>query len=225
MKLFREIIAYYVIHKSISPLINMIFYLFPKFIKRLLWKRRFKYISESFVERYKHRNSKDLMWNIKTLKEALILAETYYSLPHLLRFEDKNSMRWSIESRVPFCDHELVEYVLSLPSQEILERGITKKVLRDALKGILPEDIRNRISKIGFATPDEDLLRTEQGYKFAKSIIESDRFKKRKYWKVDIIKKMLEEHYRGKKNYSQELWKVIILELWLRKWINGTEST
>jgi len=101
------------------------------------------------------------MWNIKTLKEALILAETYYSLPHLLRFEDKNSMKWSIESRVPFCDHELVEYVLSLPSQEILERGITKKVLRGALKGMLPENIRNRISKIGFATPDEDLLRTE----------------------------------------------------------------
>ncbi|WP_082871977.1 asparagine synthase (glutamine-hydrolyzing) [Thermococcus piezophilus] len=209
-ELFREIIAYYTVHKSTSPLISMIFHLFPKFIKHLLWKRRFKYISESFVERYKHRNSKDLVWSIKTLREALILAETYYSLPHLLRFEDKNSMRWSIESRVPFCDYELVEYVLSLPSQEILKKGITKRVLREALKDILPEDIRNRISKIGFATPDKGLLRTERGYRFAKSIIESDRFKKRKYWKADVIKKMLEEHYRGKEDHSQELWKVII---------------
>ena len=221
IKLAKEVLAYHKIHKSWSPLLNMILYLSPKFIRRTLWRRRFKYLTDNFVERYKNRKSKELQWSIKSLNEALLLAETYYSLPHLLRFEDKNSMRWSIESRVPFCDHELVEYVLSLPAEAKLERGITKKILREALRGILPEDIRTRISKIGFATPDEDMLRTEIGYKFARSIIESDSFRKRRYWKADVIKKMLEEHYSGKKNHSQELWKVIILELWLRRWIDG----
>ena len=223
-ELLSEIMAYYKIHKTITPIISMVFHLLPRSIKHLLWKRRIKYISESFFKRYKHRKSKDPMWDIKTLKEALILAETYYSLPHLLRFEDKNSMRWSIESRVPFCDHELVEYVLSLPPQAIIKKGVTKRVLREALKDILPENVRNRVSKIGFATPDENLLRTEQGYRLVKSIIQSHSFRNRKYWKVDIIRKMLEEHYKGEKNYSQELWKVIILELWFRRWIDRTES-
>ena len=221
IKLAKEVLAYHKIHKSWSPLLNMILYLSPKFIRRTLWRRRFKYLTDNFVERYKNRKSKEPQWSIKSLNEALLLAETYYSLPHLLRFEDKNSMRWSIESRVPFCDHELVEYVLSLPAEAKLEQGITKKILRESLKGILPEDIRTRISKIGFATPDEDILRTERGYKFARLIIESDSFKKRKYWKADVIKKMLEEHYSGKKNHSQALWRVIILELWLRRWIDG----
>ncbi|ACS91070.1 Putative asparagine synthetase [Thermococcus sibiricus MM 739] len=176
IKLISEIIAYYKTYKSWSPISNMIFYLSPKFVKRLLWKRRFPYLADDFVERYKDRGSKEPQWGAKSLKEALILAETYYSLPHLLRFEDKNSMRWSIESRVPFCDHELVEYVLSLPAEAKIDKGITKKILREALRGILPEDIRTRTSKIGFATPDEDILRTEVGYTFAKSIIESNSF-------------------------------------------------
>jgi len=58
------------------------------------------------------------------------------------------------------------------------------------------------------------------GYMFAKSIMESKSFRKRKYWKADVLRKMLEEHYRGEKNHSQELWKVIILELWLRRRID-----
>jgi len=222
IKLAREVLAYHRIHKSWTPLLNMVLYLSPKFVRRILWRRRFGYLTDNFVERYRNRKTKEPQWSIKSLNEASLLAETYYSLPHLLRFEDKNSMRWSVESRVPFCDHELVEYVLSLPAEVKIKRGITKKILREALEGVLPEDIRNRISKIGFATPDGDVLRTEIGYKFARSIVESESFKKRKYWRANVVKKMLEEHYNGKRNHSQELWKVIILELWLRRWIDGS---
>ena len=78
-----------------------------------------------------------------------------YGLVMLLHYEDRNSMASSIEGRTPFLDYRLVEHIISLPPEHKLKDGITKRVLRDALKGVLPEKIRNRTSKLGFAVPVE----------------------------------------------------------------------
>lgn len=84
-----------------------------------------------------------------------VLVTRATSLPMLLRFEDRNSMAHSIEARVPFLDHRLVEFCLKLGGQHKLVGGDTKRVLRDAMAGVLPEMIRQRRDKIGFATPEE----------------------------------------------------------------------
>lgn len=76
-----------------------------------------------------------------------------YSLPALLRFEDRNMMAFGVESRVPFVDHLLVEWVATLPAAVRLSGGWTKRILRDALRGIFPDLIRTRRSKLGFVTP------------------------------------------------------------------------
>lgn len=82
------------------------------------------------------------------------------SLPMLLRHEDRNSMAHSIESRMPFLDYQLLEFsVRSAPSMK-LKDGWTKWILREALQGTLPEDIRLRKSKLGFDTPESDWLLT-----------------------------------------------------------------
>lgn len=78
-----------------------------------------------------------------------------YSYPQLLRYEDRNSMAFSLESRVPFLDYRLVEFVYNLPSSYKLRNGFTKAVLRDSMKGILPDSVRLRKSKMGFATPEK----------------------------------------------------------------------
>jgi asparagine synthase (glutamine-hydrolysing) len=77
------------------------------------------------------------------------------SLPSLLHYEDRNSMAFSIESRVPFLDHRLVEFVFSLGDSDKLHQGMTKRILRSALNGILPETISQRVDKKGFVTPGE----------------------------------------------------------------------
>lgn len=76
------------------------------------------------------------------------------NLPALLRFEDRNSMAFSVEARVPFLDHRLVEYAFALPSEFKMRGGYPKRVLRDAMQGTLPEPIRMRARKMGFATPE-----------------------------------------------------------------------
>lgn len=75
-------------------------------------------------------------------------------LPALLKYEDRNSMAFSVEARVPFLDYRLVEFALTLPATVKLHDGYTKHVLRTATAGVLPEKIRWRTGKLGFATPE-----------------------------------------------------------------------
>jgi len=85
---------------------------------------------------------------------------TFYStLPKYLRWEDRNSMANSVEARVPFLDHRLVEFAYSLPDDYLESRGITKRVMRQAFIGLLPEVIRLRKDKMGFSTPEEVWVR------------------------------------------------------------------
>lgn len=85
--------------------------------------------------------------------ELLFHYLTAYSLPYLLKAEDRNSMAHSIEARVPFTDHRLVDYVFSVPAVYKIHRGWTKWLLRLAMKDLLPDQILWRKDKLGFATP------------------------------------------------------------------------
>jgi asparagine synthase (glutamine-hydrolysing) len=85
----------------------------------------------------------------------LALDITRRSLPRLLRFEDRNSMAFSLESRVPFADDpRLIELVYSLPDSARIWRGWSKYVLRQAMAGVVPDKVRWRKRKLGFSVPE-----------------------------------------------------------------------
>lgn len=89
----------------------------------------------------------------------LALSLTQRGLPALLRHGDRNSMRFSVESRVPFLTVGMVELLLSLPEEYLISaQGETKHVFRAAMRGIVPDDVLNRRDKIGFATPEQEWL-------------------------------------------------------------------
>jgi asparagine synthase (glutamine-hydrolysing) len=81
------------------------------------------------------------------------------SLQTILRFEDRNSMAASIEARAPFLDYRLVEHCMAQPAHALVRDGYTKSLLRRALRGVLPESVRLRADKIGFATPETRWLK------------------------------------------------------------------
>ncbi len=85
------------------------------------------------------------------------------SVMALLRYEDRNTMAFSIESRVPFLDHPLVEATLSMPVKSKISGGWTKRVLREGLADLLPDKVRLRKSKLGFATPEDVWMRGALG--------------------------------------------------------------
>jgi len=91
---------------------------------------------------------------------SLCRMMTYASnLQMLLHWEDRNSMAHSIEARVPFVDHEVIEFSLGLGNDHKIVAGDTKRVLRSAMRGILPEGVRQRRDKLGFATPEQAWFR------------------------------------------------------------------
>ena len=99
------------------------------------------------------------------LSEQLRLSLQHTSLPALLRYEDRNSMAYGIESRVPFLTTALAEFALGLPERYIVgPDGTPKRLLRAALRGLVPDEIVNRRDKIGFATPESTWLQHLRGW-------------------------------------------------------------
>jgi len=147
--------------------------------------------------------------------ELSLLQLSSSSLPMLLHWEDRNSMSFSIEARVPFLDFRLVEFSLGLPEEYKLKNGITKRVLREAMTGILPEKVRLRKDKLGFATPeqtwiqrqDPQLFRSELG----KAIETSDGILSGSALNV------LEEMISGRRPFSFLPWRLICFGKWLER--------
>lgn len=148
------------------------------------------------------------------LKERLLQDLTQFSLPSLLRYEDRNSMAHSIESRPPFLDQDLVELVLSLPPEAIVRDGWSRSIFREAMRGILPEKIRLRRKKIGFTTPEIRWLRSERAT--IQGIFRSPSFCSRPYWDAAAVARDFKAVCDGELEESPLFWRILNVEAWLR---------
>ncbi len=187
------------------------------------WKRKLlgkevkafpSWLNKDFIQTNEHKIEEVNKYE-SYLDQSLYHFLTYERLPSLLRYGDRNSAAFSIESRLPFLDHRLVEFCFSLPSYQKIRNGIGKIVLRNALKEILPPVIHDRIWKIGFATPEDTWFKTAYR-KEIEQIISSKSYKERGYFNVDKVM----EHFRGFVNGREvvrPIWKYINLELWSRE--------
>lgn len=216
LKLFREMYSYLHGFKNLMPFGLFAFMLMPKQLKHSLWKTVVnRWINHELLESLAGKSS-DPRWAGLSPDDALKLTLFSTAIPHLLRWEDKNSMRWSIESRVPFLDLHLVESALSLRPEQKLQAGKTKIIFKDAVNDILPEMIKNRKDKIGFGTPVDEFFRKEKIEKYCREIIYSDSFKNRPYWQWNKVEKMFSSHIAGERNFGKDIWKWVNVELWLR---------
>jgi len=142
-----------------------------------------------------------------------------YSLSSLLRYEDRNSMAFSIESRVPYLDYRLVEYIFSLPNNQKIRKGTTKWVMRQASRGLMPEKIRARQDKIGFATPEESWIKKDLKDSM-KKVFSSKSFQSRGFYNQEKTLEKFDQYLTGKiKNYSI-FWRLYNLEIWYRIFID-----
>jgi asparagine synthase (glutamine-hydrolysing) len=149
------------------------------------------------------------------LKERLLQDLLTYSLPCLLRYEDRNSMAFSIESRVPYLDQELVDHILSLPDTAIVHEGWSRWILRAALKGTLPEKIRLRRWKVGFTTPEMRWIKARRAA--FTSLYQSPSFMARRYWDGAAVVRAFRGCCRGEVEESMFFWRAANVELWLRE--------
>ncbi len=141
-------------------------------------------------------------------------------LPELLLMRvDKITMATSVEARVPFLDHELVEYAMGIP-QNLKIRGKTgKHILKRSLESILPHDLLYAKKK-GFGAPIREWFRSKQAASAVDQIFGSAMVK-RQYLNYDHVRRLLDEHKSGRSDVSFQLWALLNLSLWYDRWIDG----
>lgn len=115
------------------------------------------------IEAVRRRAWSERMAGTRDLGEHRKADLLHWSLPVLLRYEDRSSMAHSIEARVPLIDHELVEHAMRIPSQHLFAGGQSKSVLREAMRDFLPREIRTRRTKMGFESAQQVWMRSEFG--------------------------------------------------------------
>lgn len=155
--------------------------------------------------------------------EAQLYSTFHYTvLPTILRNFDRGAMRNSIEIRMPFLDYRLVRYVFSLPMQSKLGGGFTKRILREAMKGILPEPIRTRKLKTGFNAPLQSWYRNELKTLLLDEV-NSASFLSSNHWNGKVIRDFT-EHTAKKDKWSESesfrLWPILNAHLLFNKFKN-----
>ncbi|HYR10217.1 MAG TPA: asparagine synthase (glutamine-hydrolyzing), partial [Longimicrobium sp.] len=134
-------------------------------------------------------------------------------LPALLRYEDRNSMANSIESRVPFLNPALAEFVLSLPEAHLVDgRGVTKSVFRRAMRGIVPDEVLDRRDKIGFATPEASWLGVLRPW--VQEVLSPEALRAVPVLAGDRVQAEWREVTAGTRPYDARLWRWINLVRW-----------
>lgn len=154
------------------------------------------------------------------LDDELRLFTQMLSLPQLLRYEDRNSMAFGIESRVPFCDVGFATAASSIPTRFLVTAtGETKAALRSAMRGIVPDAIIDR-RKVGFATPDQRWLSVLHPW-LSKTLDESaDRLP---FLNVSVFRAALERGFTAPNGLSQQFWRILSTILWADAF--GVESS
>jgi asparagine synthase (glutamine-hydrolysing) len=153
-----------------------------------------------------------------TLLDRLLYADLKTYLVELLMKQDQMSMAASVESRVPFLDHVLVEFVAQLPDDWKLSGLTTKRVLRQAMKGVLPDAIINR-RKMGFPVPFGAWTRGAWN-DLARDVLLDRRSRERGVIDSASVDGLLRDHADGKTDGTDRIWSLLNLELWHRTFID-----
>jgi asparagine synthase (glutamine-hydrolysing) len=158
------------------------------------------------------------------LDDAQYQTLTRTMLPVLLRYADRNSMAFSREVRLPFLDHRLVEFLLSIPAEQRLRGTTTKFILREALRDILPEEIRTRKDKLGYAPPQGDWLRGPLK-DWVDDLLQSRSFAQRGWVDAPRARQAWAGFLAGRGAAESQVWRWAALEAWARVFLDGEASS
>jgi asparagine synthase (glutamine-hydrolysing) len=137
-----------------------------------------------------------------------------YGFNQILHYEDQSSMSQSIEIRSPFIDYRLMEFGLSLPTEELFSRGVTKKVLRSGFEDRLPACIVHNHHKIGFATPFDQWAKTPAFRVFVAGVVTSQEFLGRHIWDGALLANRMLDPDAAEDGFP--VWRFLVAELWMR---------
>ena len=167
---------------------------------------------QDVISIYESRSSKDAL-------DKLLYVDQKTYLLELLMKQDRMSMAASIESRVPFLDHKMVEFSTQVPSEMKLHGKQVKYIVKKAMQQLVPETILTR-EKMGFPVPLRQWLHESHGSLFS-SVLASDRVKQRNILSEQFVKTLLAENQTGQRDHTDALWTLMNFEIWARVFLDG----
>ena len=144
-------------------------------------------------------------------QQSYVDVKTYMCDDILVKV-DRMSMATSLEARVPFLDHRVVEFSGTVPGGMKLQGKRTKVILKEALTEILPEKIINR-GKEGFSIPIKQWLKTDLKPMML-DMLSEDRLKREQFFQPAYVRRLIDEHLKGKENHSHRLWALMTFQNW-----------
>jgi asparagine synthase (glutamine-hydrolysing) len=181
--------------------------------------------SEQFREQTQAANATGLLgeWfkraNGIGILDAMLLTDQMTYLPNdLLVKVDIATMAVSLEARSPFLDHHVIEFAASLPQNLKLRRLTSKYLLKKVLRQLLPNENLNR-RKMGFGVPIGHWFRGKM-QPFLREVLLSDKAIRRGLFKTGVVRLLIDLHATGERDYSHQLWTLLMLELWFNRFID-----
>ncbi|MFH0861092.1 MAG: asparagine synthase (glutamine-hydrolyzing) [Candidatus Altiarchaeota archaeon] len=199
--------------ESKLALLSLIYLNMPRRLQRNYFARKsninknlLKARGTDFFEKY---------YSCSNLKDTLKF-HIEHKLEHLLKWEDRNSMAHSREARVPFLDYRIVKFIQRMPEEYIIRMGLTKSILRDAMREVIPSLILDRKDKIGFDTPEDEWLREENMKNLVYNLFVDNDPASIDYIDIKKTRAIIANHTSKKVNEGRMLWRTLFLEMWLK---------
>lgn len=145
------------------------------------------------------------------------LAQVFkrWAIPHLTHYDDRNAMTYAVESRMPFLDVRLIEMMFAARPEALFAGGLTKRVLRESLAGVLPDEIRLRRDKVGFYTPLGGWLSSHSGW--VTEVTARDRLEATGVVNAPWYAARREALFAGQSSAALDVWRGFILQLWAER--------
>jgi asparagine synthase (glutamine-hydrolysing) len=182
------------------------------------WEREFLF-SNSVLEEIQDQDPYDMIHKYSQKADGLddvtrtgyIDAKTYL-VDNILVKVDRMSMATSIETRVPYLDHRLVEFAFTLPPDLKMNGFNTKVILKNTFWKDLPEEVQNR-DKQGFSIPIKNWIRNELKPMML-DLLDETRIRQQGFFKPEYVSMLVSEHLKGQENHSHKLWALIVFQQW-----------
>ncbi len=158
-------------------------------------------------------------WPQADIVSKMLYTDKKTYLEELLMKQDKMSMAASIESRVPFLDHKLVEYAATLPTSLKIRPGNLKYILKKSMASYVPSLILKR-QKMGFPIPLGQWMREPYFNGYLRDILMEKRTRERGLFQSKVVEQILTEHEKGSQDNSFQLWMLLNFEIWCRRFID-----
>jgi asparagine synthase (glutamine-hydrolysing) len=154
-----------------------------------------------------------------SLEQLLYLDSKTYLPADILTKVDRMTMAASLEARSPLLDHKLIEFVARIPADLKMRGGETKYIFKQALRGIVPDEILYR-EKQGFGVPVDVWINEKLRPRIRETLLEG-RTAERGFFDLKYVELLLNEHFAGRRDHAWRLWQLFVFELWQRRFIDG----